>query len=88
MSKPPHGTAAFQPIEAQKWTPRAQGSPGSLVWLTAGEVAERSGVVSCQPSGPCIRGKTEQEGLIAREALGLPAEEGLHLRTCLLEQTP
>jgi hypothetical protein len=45
-----HGTAAFRPMAAAKGAPRAQGPPGSLGWLTAGEVAERSGVVSCKPT--------------------------------------
>jgi hypothetical protein len=51
-----HSAAAFRPIAAQKRAPRAQGPPGSLGWLTAGEVAERLGVVTCKPSESCGRG--------------------------------
>jgi hypothetical protein len=71
-----HGTAGGRPMAVEKAAPRAQGLPGSLGWLTAGEVAERSGVVSCKPTAERVCGvRLKGNGAIAR-LIGCRAERG------------
>jgi hypothetical protein len=84
-----HGTAGGRPMAVEKAAPRDQGLPGSLGWLTAGEVAERSGVVSCKPTAKRVCGvRLMGNGAILQDSLGAEQKETNGQRTCLVEQTP
>jgi hypothetical protein len=57
-------------MAVEKGAPRAQGLPDSLGWLTAGEVAERSGVVSCKPTAKRVCGvRLMGNGAILQDSL-------------------